>query len=93
MEVLQRESVDLVVTDMKMPGEISGRTLYQWIRDQRPPLAQRVVFTMSDANDEDSRDLFESSGCPYIQKPFEVDVFWRVVQRSLLQPETAVIKR
>jgi two-component system NtrC family sensor kinase len=93
MEVLQRESVDLVVTDMKMPGEISGHTLYQWIRDQRPPLAQRVVFTMSDANDEDARDLFESSGCPYIQKPFEVDVFWRVVQRSLLQPETAVIKR
>jgi hypothetical protein len=48
---------------------------------------------MSDANDEDARDLFESSGCPYIQKPFEVDVFWRVVQRSLLQPEPAVIKR
>jgi PAS domain S-box-containing protein len=93
MEVLQRESVDLVVTDMKMPGEISGRMLYHWIRDQRLPLEQRVVFTMSDANDEDARDLFESSGCPYIQKPFEVDVFWRIVQRSLLQPETAVIKR
>ncbi|HEY4837752.1 MAG TPA: ATP-binding protein, partial [Candidatus Acidoferrales bacterium] len=93
MEALQRESVDLVVTDMKMPGETTGRALYKWIRDQRPPLAQRVVFTMSDANDEDSRDLFESSGCPHIQKPFEVDVFWRVVQRELLQPETTVIKR
>jgi two-component system NtrC family sensor kinase len=93
MEVLQNESVDLIVTDMKIPGEITGRLLYQWIRDQRPQLAPRVVFTMSDANDEDSRDLFESSGCPYVQKPFEVDVFWRVVQRSLLQPETAVIKR
>ena len=93
IEVLQHESVDVVVTDMKMPGDIAGRALYQWILNQRPLLAQRVVFTMSDANDQDSRDFFESSGCPYIQKPFEVDMFWRVVQRSLLQPETAAIKR
>jgi PAS domain S-box-containing protein len=91
--VLQRESVDMVVTDMKMPGEINGRALYQWIRKHRPALGQRVVFTVSDADHQESREFFESSGCPNIQKPFEVDVFWRIVQRVLLQPETAAIKR
>ena len=93
MDILQHESVDIVVTDLKMPGEITGRALYQWIRKNRPALGQRVVFTMSDANDQESREFFESSGCPNIQKPFEVDLFWRIVQRALLQPETAVIKR
>jgi two-component system NtrC family sensor kinase len=93
IELLEHASVDLVVTDMKMPGEITGRALYEWVRERRPALEHRVVFTMSDSNDRDSRDLLESSGCPHIQKPFEVDDFWRIVQRSLLQPDTLTIKR
>jgi two-component system NtrC family sensor kinase len=93
IEVLEQATVDLVVTDMKMPGEITGRALYEWIREHRPALANRVVFTMSDSSDQEARDLFESSGCPHVQKPFEVDSFWRIVQRSLLQQETAIIKR
>jgi CheY-like chemotaxis protein len=93
IELLEHASVDLVVTDMKMPGEITGRALYEWVREHRPALEHRVVFTMSDSNDRDSRDLLESSGCPHIQKPFEVDDFWRIVQRSLLQPDTFTIKR
>jgi hypothetical protein len=48
---------------------------------------------MSDANDQESQELFESSGCPHIQKPFEVDGFWRVIQRSLMVPDPAVVKR
>jgi CheY-like chemotaxis protein len=93
IEILQGESVDMVVTDLKMPGEISGRALYQWIREHRPSLAPRVTFTMSDADDQESREFFESFGCPNIQKPFEVEDFWKVILRSLLLPETAIIKR
>jgi PAS domain S-box-containing protein len=93
IELLEHASVDLVVTDMKMPGEITGRALYEWLREQRPALEHRVVFTMSDSNDQESRDLFESSGCPHIQKPFEVEDFWRIVQRSLLQPDSLIVKR
>jgi CheY-like chemotaxis protein len=93
IEILQGESVDMVVTDLKMSGEISGRALYQWIREQRSALAPRVIFTMSDADDQESRDFLASRGCPNIQKPFEVDDFWKVIQRSLLLPETATVKR
>ncbi len=39
IEVLEHASVDLVVTDMKMPGEITGRALYEWVREHRPALA------------------------------------------------------
>jgi len=93
IEILQGESVDMVVTDLMVPGEITGRALHQWIREHRPLLASRVIFTMSDANHQESREFFESCGCPNIQKPFEVDAFWRTVQRSLLLPESAIIKR
>jgi hypothetical protein len=78
---------------MKMPGEISSSSLYEWIRENRPELAQRVVFTMSDAGALESTALLERSGAPHIQKPFEVDSFWRVVRQALRDAETAVITK
>jgi two-component system NtrC family sensor kinase len=83
--VLEREDVDAVVTDLKMPGEISGLDLYRWIEQHRPALARSVVFTMSHAhNEEVSREL-ERIGCPAIQKPFAVEAFLRAVQEALLR--------
>jgi two-component system NtrC family sensor kinase len=92
VDLLERERVDLVVTDLKMPGEVTGRTLYEWIRAHRPELAHRVVFMMSDANSNESADLLERTGCPNIQKPFEVESFWQVIRGVLRQPESAAIK-
>ncbi len=92
VDLLEREHVDLVVTDMKMPGEVTGRTLYEWIRAHRPELAHRVVFMMSDANSNESSDLLERTGCPNIQKPFEVEAFWKVIRAALRQLESASIK-
>lgn len=92
VRLLETESVDLIVTDMTMPGGLTGRTLYDWIRIHRPGLANRVVFTMSGATSNESMELVRQSGCAHIQKPFEVENFWRVVRRSLLEAESAVLK-
>jgi len=93
LEVLQKEQVDLIVTDMKMPGEISTNLLYDWICENRSELAQRIVFTMSDASAAESARLLERSGSPHIQKPFEVDSFWRVVRQALREAESAAITK
>jgi CheY-like chemotaxis protein len=93
LEVLQKEQVDLIVTDMKMPGEISTNSLYDWICENRSELAQRIVFTMSDASAAESARLLERSGSPHIQKPFEVDSFWRVVRQALREAESAAITK
>ncbi len=87
IEVLSKQTVDAVVTDMKMPGAISGRALYEWIQQHQPELANRMIFTMSDAaHDAATRKLVES-GVTFIQKPFEVEAFWSAVQRALRQSE------
>ena len=91
--LLERESVDLVVTDLKMPGEITGRALYEWIRRQRPELAGRVVFTVSDATSEEVAALLAESGCPFIQKPFEVDKFLSVVRQVVSQANSSALRR
>jgi len=92
-ELLESEPVDLVVTDLKMPGEITGWELYTWICRQLPELAGRVVFTMSDARSEEIATLLEESGCPFLQKPFEVAKFLAVVRQAMAQAVSSTVKR
>jgi len=90
MDILVRESVDVVVTDLKMPGEISGADIYHWLKS-RPLLSRtRVIFTMSDARSDDVRKLLEESGCDHLQKPFNVEEFLRVVRQALIESQADV---
>jgi PAS domain S-box-containing protein len=93
LQILEREQVDLIVTDTKMPGEVTGRGLYEWVCVHRPALAQRIIFTMSDAQGIESAALQGQTGCPHIQKPFKVESFWSLVRRTLVEMQSAVLKR
>ena len=77
--------MDLVVTDLKMPGHISGRDLFDWIARHLPDLSARVIFTMSDAQDERVLALLQQTGCPHVQKPFQMEEFLRVVRHVVAQ--------
>ncbi len=83
IEFLKENSVDLVITDMKMPGTVSGEDLYLWIEQNQPALTNRVIFTMSDAGVNAVSALLRRTGAAFIQKPFHVQDFLRVVQKSL----------
>jgi PAS domain S-box-containing protein len=90
LEMLARgDSFDVVVADLKMPGEVSGYDLYRWIERNRPELAARVVFTMSNDQGEGVRGLLEKTGCPSVQKPFPVEEFLGAV-RKVLAPASPV---
>ncbi len=86
LEVLQRETVELVVADLKMPGEVSGKDLFFWVQKHRPHLQQRFVLTMSDARQDEVRALVEQHHLHFIQKPFNVSDFLETVQRTLASP-------
>jgi two-component system NtrC family sensor kinase len=88
---LERETFDVVLTDVKMPGKVSGAGLYRWIARHRPQLAARVVFTMSDANAAEIRPLLEESGCPAVQKPFPVEELLAAVRKVARCPDPVVI--
>jgi signal transduction histidine kinase len=71
--VLQDRSFDLVVSDVKMPGEIDGIGLFEWLTRERPEVAERFVFVTGALEDQALQARLVSEGHRLILKPFDVD--------------------
>jgi two-component system NtrC family sensor kinase len=82
LEQLARQHYDLIVTDTKMP-RVDGIALYQELGRRFPALRSRVVFITGDALDRAKREFLESTGAPFLLKPFDVAEARRLVQRML----------
>jgi CheY-like chemotaxis protein len=77
LEILEADNtkIDLVFSDVRMPGEMDGFALAQWVRRNRPGLP--VILTSGDRKkSEVARDLCEDE--PFFAKPYELEP---VVQR------------
>ncbi len=62
--------VDIVFSDVQMPGSMDGFALAQWVRQNRPGVD--VILTSGAANAADrAGDLCEEG--PLMQKPYESD--------------------
>src|SRR6185503_2857700 len=67
LEALRREAPDVLITDIRMPGQ-SGLSLLQRIRDTRPALPVIVMTAHSDLGSAVS--AYEGGACEYLPKPF-----------------------
>ena len=92
IDLLRRESVDAVVADMKVPGEMSATGLYRWIEENRPELAGRIVFTVSNARDGEISATLRASGCAILEKPFSIDSFCSTVLKTLRTEAATPVK-
>jgi CheY-like chemotaxis protein len=73
IEVLESDqaSIDLVFTDIRLPGEINGFALGQWVRANRPGLP--VILTSGDSKKSDAaKELCENE--PFFAKPYDVQL-------------------
>jgi PAS domain S-box-containing protein len=93
LRVLDREPLDLVVADLKITGEFTGRELYDWICQHHPELSSHVIFTTSETSTEEANVLKVRHFCPFLQKPFGVDEFLAIVQNTLGRKNTTIIRR
>ena len=77
----QSDAINLVVTDMVMPGGMSGRELAVKLMASRPGL--KIIFT-SGYNVEDSNtDFFRRDGALFLQKPYNRITLAKAVRESL----------
>ena len=72
-----------VVSDMRTPGGVDGAGVHAWISQHRPDLAARVVFITGDIANEDTVATLRETGAPCVEKPFRVQQFISVVEKTI----------
>jgi two-component system sensor histidine kinase/response regulator len=80
---LEEHRYDLVVSDTKMPV-MDGVELFQEIARRLPTLSKRIIFVTGDVLDVEKRRFLESSGAPFLTKPFDLGEVRRVVRRVIV---------
>jgi signal transduction histidine kinase len=80
---LEANAVDLVVSDVRMPGAIDGLALYDWVVANRPQLLRRFLLVSGDVVRVDQVELWKERSIPCLQKPFRLDEYTRAVRKVL----------
>lgn len=79
-----KDQIALVVTDMVMPGGISGRELAQQLRREVPGL--KIIFTSGYSADIAGKDFPLQEGLNFLPKPFNPADLARLVRQTIDQP-------
>src|SRR4051812_8978682 len=93
MEIVQNSDVDLVLTDLKMPG-MTGTDLLASIKKVRPD--QLVVIFTAFATVQTAVEAIRGGAFDYLPKPFSAEqlevVVARAVEHRRLREENRVLK-
>lgn len=82
IEQLQRESFDLLISDLRMPG-LGGFGLHGWVRAHQPTLLQRMLFITGDAGSNELNDQLEALGVAVLRKPFQLRKLTELCEKLL----------
>ena len=72
-----------VVSDMRTPGGVDGAQVHAWIATHRPELASKLVFITGDIASEETAATLRQTGAPCVEKPFRVQQFISVVEKTM----------
>jgi CheY-like chemotaxis protein len=86
-EVLQQRQVDVVVSDVRMPGE-SGVSLFRWIAKEQPRLAGHFLFVTGDVDAEELGDIAHTNPDTLLRKPFTLQDLTDRVRAMLSQADS-----
>jgi len=82
LAILQNSGYDLLVADLKMSG-VSGMDLYAILKKKQPDMAARTVFITGDTMTDETSEFLNSTGRPYLAKPFTPMEFLQTIDTAL----------
>jgi DNA-binding NtrC family response regulator len=86
LDQLATEAYTGVISDIRMPGEINGADVHQWIQHHRPELGKRIILISGDTANSETQSLLSGSATPCIEKPFRVRQLISIVERTFGKP-------
>jgi len=72
-----------IVSDMRTPGGVDGGDVHAWLTAHKPALASRLVFITGDVANEETVATLRRTGAPCVEKPFRVQQFISVVEKTI----------
>jgi DNA-binding NtrC family response regulator len=81
LRILETRSFGGIISDMRTPGGASGADVHAWIVLHRPELKDRMLFITGDTVNENTMKALQSTGVPYLEKPFRVQELITIVER------------
>ncbi|MGQ9523549.1 MAG: response regulator [Armatimonadota bacterium] len=83
---MSQKEYHAIICDLRMPV-IDGEALYQLLRQQKPEVAKRVIFSTGDTGAMSSMQILSRLGAPVISKPFNMDQLDAVIRSVIEKPE------
>ena len=72
LRMARDERLDVVVSDVRMPGDIDGIELFDALTRERPTLARNFVFMTGNTLDNRTMGRLESLDVRFVEKPFDI---------------------
>jgi PAS domain S-box-containing protein len=79
---LEEKTYSLVICDLKMP-RLDGPGLYRALKSRDNPMLHRLLFVTGDTLAPRTLEFLQSSGLPYLAKPFLVEELKDAVRKAL----------
>ncbi len=80
LEVLNKETFDLILLDIRLEGEMSGIELLSRIRQMPQHEGVPVIAVTAYAYEDDKRYLLSSGFTDYVSKPIDLENFKNIVK-------------
>jgi DNA-binding NtrC family response regulator len=80
VDVLDRQAIDLVITDARMP-ELGGRGVFEHIEKHHPHLVDRLIVVTGHLQ-EDTEFFQTRTRVPILHKPFKLDELLDAVKKT-----------
>jgi len=86
LAALEQAEFDVILTDIRMPGEVDGIELFDRVTSKRPELTKHFVFMTGNLLDNRTMGRLERMRLRFIEKPFDIHRLASVVHEVAALP-------
>ena len=89
LESIRANDFDVIVTDVRMPGEIDGIELFDRVVAENEPMSKRFIFMTGNLLDTRTMGRLEKLRVRFVEKPFDIHHLASVVNDIAAQTASA----